>query len=503
MTIRSLSKRSLFALSLLSAISLMLSGCDLLVQLQDMNQGGSDQMGEPIAGDVDNDDTGPGDDDGPCNDDDDDDDDEGDDDDTPSNVPPWTPPPAPADCEEGETLWDTVTLRTQEDAEAFGAVYTVARSIVIEGQELTNLDALRCLEQVNGLTAIDTALERVELPSAIRVMVVNFEENAQLREISLPMAEEVDGITLISNPQLTRVSAPAANSTIFRTWLEDNAELTEVDFRSVTQSRSVVARENPSLRRFVMPNLVETGTLDFRDSGLEGTLDFSSLEVLNSHLAITGNDSLQEVRLDSLVETDQELIVSGNASLETIRLDSLESVSWYMSFAENSSLRELHLPELNYLYGFMTISNNESLTSLRIPQLEVVGDPDTAQYLRSSLRVVDNPQLSEIAFDSLMAVGQQFRIERNDRITDLDGFSSLRVVRGNFSVHGNRMLRDMTGLNGMESVGMGGVDRGDFRVGDNPRMPIEQAETLAYDIIGEDNIGGVIDIRDVPFGGGF
>jgi hypothetical protein len=117
--------------------------------------------------------------------------------------------------------------------------------------------------------------------------------------------------------------------------------------------------------------------------------------------------------------------------------------------------------------------------------------------------VIDNPQLSEIAFDSLVAVGGQFGIERNDGITNLDGFSSLQVVRGNFSVHGNRMLGDMTGLNGMESVGMGGIDRGDFRVGDNPRMPIEQAETLAYDLIGEDNIGGEISIVEVPFAGGF
>ena len=61
----------------------------------------------------------------------------------------------------------------------------------------------------------------------------------------------------------------------------------------------------------------------------------------------------------------------------------------------------------------------------------------------------------------------------------------------------------MTALAYGTKVGVGGVDRGDFRVGDNPRMPIEQAETLAYDIIGEDTIAGVIDLRDVPFGGGF
>jgi len=507
MTIRSLSKRSLFILSLLSAISLMLSGCDLLAQFQEeidaAQQPASDDPVEPAtAGDeVDDEDgnsEGSGDDDtAPCGDDDDDDDDDS------PNVPPWTPPPTPADCEEGETIWDTVTLRTQEDAEAFAAVYTVARSIVIEGQELTNLDALRCLESVNSLTAIDTALERVELPSATRVMGVNFEENAQLQVISLPMAEEVDGITLVSNPQLTRVSAPAANSRIFRTWLEDNEELTEVDFRSVTQGRGVVARENPSLRRFVMPNLVESGSIEFSDSGLEGTLDFSALEVLSSHLNISRNADLQEVRLDSLVETGQEIVLHENASLETIRLDSLESNPGYMSISGNSSLREIDMPELTYQGRFATIANNESLTSVRIPQLEVVGDPDTAQYLWSSLQLTANPQLTEVAFDSLVAVGRQFRVENNDELRNLDGFPSLRIVRGSLSVCSNRMLRDMTGLNGLEIVGVGGTDAGDFRVGDNPRMPIEQAETLAYDIIGEDNIAGVIDIRDVPFGGGF
>jgi len=501
MTTRSVFNRSLFILSLLSACLLSLSGCDLLEQLA--AEGALAQETEPTGsnGTTSNDDDDDDDDDSLCNDDDDDDDDDS------PNTPPWTPPPAPADCEEGETLWDTVTLRTQEDAEDFAAVYTVARTIVIEGQQLTNLDALACLERVNSLTAIDTALERVELPSATRVMNVLFEENAQLREISLPRAEEVDGVTLVSNPQLTRVSAPAANSTLFRTWLEDNEALTEVDFRSVTEGRGVVSRENPSLRRFDMANLVETGSIEFSDTGLEGILDLSSLEVLGGHLQFRRNDSLREVRLEGLVETGQEIVFDDHSSLQTIRLDSLETASTNTVFRDNRQLLEIHLPELTYQGQSLTISGNDSLANVRIPSLQSVGDPDTSGYLRSTLHIENNPQVSELGFDSLVAVGCRLRIVNSDEITNLDGFSSLRIVRGNLRLADNRMLRDITGLYGLESIGMAaspiGPDAGNFLVRDNPRLPIEQAEELAHDIVGEDNIGGDIILIGVPFGGEF
>ena len=72
-------------------------------------------------------------------------------------------------------------------------------------------------------------------------------------------------------------------------------------------------------------------------------------------------------------------------------------------------LVEIHLPELTYQGQSLGISGNDSLASVRIPNLQSVGDPDTSGYLRSTLNIEDNPQLSELRFESLVAVGGRLR----------------------------------------------------------------------------------------------
>ena len=506
MTIRSLSKRSLFVLSLLSALSVTLSGCSLLAQfeaeLEALEQGDGEDSATPASegeGDGSDGDAGGLE---PCADDDDIEEDE-----TPEDVPPWTPPPPPRDCLQGEWMGQEIILRTQQEAEEFAATYSSANIITIQGQDLTDLDALRCLQEVNQLIAVDTGLERIDLPSATMVRRLILEENGQLSEVSLPLAEEVWDLRVNFNPQLATLRVPSAQDRDLRTWIEGNEELMEVDLRSVTEGRGVVVRQNPSLRRFDMSSLVETGSIEFSDTGLEGSLDLSSLEALGGHLQFRRNDSLREVRLEHLIETGQEIVFDDHASLQTIRLDSLATAPTNTLFRDNRQLSEIHLPQLTYQGKALGISSNDRLTSVQIPGLRSVGDPDTSGYLRSTLHIENNPQLSEIAFDSLVAVGCRLRIVDNDELIDLNGFSSLRIVRGNLRLEGNRMLQDMSGLYGMESIGMAafpiGPDAGNFLVRDNPRMPIEQAENLAYDIVGEDNIGGDIILVGVPFGGDF
>ena len=124
------SRLSTLLLPLLALALPPLSGCDVLAQLQD-------QFG-PLAPD-----------DAPVE---------------PTEPAPSPSDPAPLVCESlGHT--DEVVLSSQAEAEAFAAEFTSARVITIQGQELLDLDALDCLERVNALTANDTALERVDLPS--------------------------------------------------------------------------------------------------------------------------------------------------------------------------------------------------------------------------------------------------------------------------------------------------------------------------------------------------
>jgi hypothetical protein len=394
--------------------------------------------------------------------------------DEPENLPP-------IDCEEGEHTPGDMVLRTVEEARAFGELYTSASRITIEGHDLTNLDDLRCLESAWMIEMVDTAVERVELPSLTQLQYLWANENSQLRVVSLPLAEVAD-VRLNDNPRVRKLQLPAAES-VRHVAITSNDKLVQVDLRSVTEAGNVSLDNNPKLAKLRMKHLEES----------------------SSSLLVT-NTGLQSLDLPSLTTVGGHLIVQDNSALEEVVLDSLEWVELDIRVQDNSSLLEVQLPSLTMLARNLDISRNDSLTDVRVPLLKAVGNPDTAEYLSSSLTLVDNPELSDVSFDNLVAVGRMLYIGYNDEIMDLGGFSTLRFVRGQLRLENNVSLRDMTGLNGLESVGMAvghSGTPGHFIVRDNPRMPIEQAETLAYDIIGEDNIGGRIIIEDVLFGGGF
>jgi hypothetical protein len=119
--------------------------------------------------------------------------------------------------------------------------------------------------------------------------------------------------------------------------------------------------------------------------------------------------------------------------------------------------------------------------------------------MRGWVSIDDNASLTVVDFPSLTATGRGFTISNNESITNLDGFSSLQIVRGNLYIAHNNSLQDIEGLFGLESVGSWaypiGPDAGNFVVTYNPELSLEQAEQLAYDVIGEHNIGGGIIIR--------
>ena len=84
--------------------------------------------------------------------------------------------------------------------------------------------------------------------------------------------------------------------------------------------------------------------------------------------------------------------------------------------------------------------------------------------MEGSLRVSNAGDLSGLS--CLCAVEGILDIQSNDALVSLDGLTSLAAVKGNLSIHHNTSL------------------------------PTETAKALVYDVIGEGNIGGNIDIHD-------
>jgi len=82
--------------------------------------------------------------------------------------------------------------------------------------------------------------------------------------------------------------------------------------------------------------------------------------------------------------------------------------------------------------------------------------------------------------------GQRLGIEGNDA---LHGLSGLSAMSGGLDIVQNALLSDISGLSGLTSVA------GDLTIYRNPSQSTADAEALAYDTIGEANIGGAVTIE--------
>ena len=74
-------------------------------------------------------------------------------------------------------------------------------------------------------------------------------------------------------------------------------------------------------------------------------------------------------------------------------------------------------------------------------------------------------------------------------LSSLTGLESITSVGEDLFIYGNASLTSLTGLESLASVG------DDFTTTNNPDLPASEAESLAYDQIGEENIGGTITIE--------
>jgi len=129
------------------------------------------------------------------------------------------------------------------------------------------------------------------------------------------------------------------------------------------------------------------------------------------------------------------------------------------------------------------------------------------------LEVRSNTELANLAgFDVLTAIGGDLVIEDNTALVVPTGLDALAAVRGDLLVNRNAALRALTGLDALTTVGghlivrnheallnLEGLDAvasvtGDLQIEDNTTLPTCRAEALAYDVIGEDNVGGAITI---------
>ena len=116
-----------------------------------------------------------------------------------------------------------------------------------------------------------------------------------------------------------------------------------------------------------------------------------------------------------------------------------------------------NLYNLSYLYGSLRVSQTNELTAIDHAFKKLTSIPSLPlppmQISSNSLELMENTALKSLYGFSYIAVTDEFRIEYNESLEDLDGFSRLKTIVKYLVITKNSSLNDITGLSGLEMVG--------------------------------------------------
>lgn len=180
--------------------------------------------------------------------------------------------------------------------------------------------------------------------------------------------------------------------------------------------------------------VVIDGSLEIRGGriehlrGLEGVVGISGDLVLAS-AALRKTEALQ-----SLEFVQGDVRVAESASLEDIVMPALVSIGGNLGVARLPRLSNVDgLSALSEVVGDVSLSELDGLHGLVLPPLRTIG---------GHLRVDDNRQLQTLVEpDTLIEVGEQISVRRNQRLVSVEGFDALDRVTGGIHVTNNHVDR--------------------------------------------------------------
>ena len=425
--------------------------------------------------------------------------------------------------------------------DAFASLEQVGERLYIHSTALTEITGFDALRSVGDLLylGLNSALARIEGFNGLEEVGISsgnelglqIESNGSLTSVEgFEALERAGKISFSRCPSLERIEGLGALSEIEGNLiLEDLPKLSalpewpllvSLGELGMTQTGLPTLDGLDALERASGLDIWDNASLTNLDaldglllSGSDGGTVYVQLEDNALLEAVTGIDASGEVRISLannalLTElsgfhsaTAGSLSVEGNDSLETLDVLGGATELDDISIVSNPSLVSIpDFPAVALLTGTLTLDDNDALE--RVPGLNALTD------IEDGATVSDNEALTEISgFNALDKVQHGLTLENNPSLTSLAGMSALRKVSGeNFSITNNDALVDLTGLEGMRSVGkdldisdndalidvlaLSGVNTvgESLVIHDNTSLPTANAEAL-QSAIGDSNIG--------------
>ncbi|WP_276371885.1 T9SS type A sorting domain-containing protein [Chryseolinea sp. H1M3-3] len=342
--------------------------------------------------------------------------------------------------------------------------------ITIAGSSIENLDWLASLRTIS-LSGTGGATTR---------RVLEIKDNALLSDISglAGLDEQIINsnplyITLTNNPLLTICEALGR---YFKSLGEDRVlSDTESGIISISENGSGCTVEKildsdpigpPCKGDFILSSQAEVdaffcleliGNLKISGADITNLKSLTLLEKISGNLQITNNPNLETIDLPTLGTNIGSLSISNN--------DNLKSISGFNNVLHANSIYLQDNAKLESISGFSSlvsvevsntgefvIARNDALTSLH-----------GFETLRSTptLRIVDNPVLLALdGFPSLTEVFGDFQISNNESLKTINGFNKLRGISGfpkiilnsALLIENNASLETLAGLSSLRFI---------------------------------------------------
>jgi len=389
-------------------------------------------------------------------------------------------------------------LSSQAEVDSFPAQYcSTLCSLVISGNDITNLDSLYVLQKVGALRiTFNPVLTDISGLSNLTAIEANCSGANGLDISSNNLLPNLDGLsslgsinttlTISSNTMLANIDGLSHLNTVGSSddpfagiEIENNASLENVDGLSgfSTIASGLTISGNPGLTN--LEGLRNTTTIGghleiAHNDALTSVDGLRNLATIGLYLSVEYNSHLTSLaglanvnHIGQWNTPGMSLVVSNNDLLPSLNgLQGLDTIPGTATIEGNevltnlnglSSLRTFSLPGggASYNSGIRIASNNSLVDVSGISGVENINAGRTAYFMIQS-----NPALQEINLPNLKSVEGYFigqmNITGNAALKDLDGLSSLASVRGGYGVSveisNNTALQDIDGLSSLANI---------------------------------------------------
>ncbi|GLQ30451.1 InlB B-repeat-containing protein [Litoribrevibacter albus] len=332
---------------------------------------------------------------------------------------------------------------------------------IIGNTKLTSLAGFEQLTQASilNISQNDSLTNLTGLSGLTSATSFGLVSNANLE--SLVGVEKLSVLTTLTVQGNLRLSSfdglSGLNSIFSGLTLIDNSSLSDLSALTnlTSLSGNVTVRGND-----VLPNF--TG-LDNVSTGL-------------STLTIDNNDGLENLQGLASVPSATKVIIKNNDVLANLQgLNGLTTTS-LLQLENNPSLASLAgLDALTKVNGRVALLNNDGMFS--------TSGASALQTISGDFDIERNNRLTHIdGFEQLTSVGAT-SIRLNNDLVNLDGFLSVTEIKGSLEINGNTRLLDLFGMGNVVSIGTSSSHDLNIRGGALDHLSLRSLESVAGDLL--------------------